>query len=181
MAWRLARKGYEIHTYAPIPKDCPKTKCNKCENNKKCIYCDGTGYVHEWRNTYWHPLKKANFKLDGLWILYRCPQTLDKFGPITDKQPRWLIMQDWDYPSWTEERVAKLNRIVPLCYAHKNWLVNRHPELEKKCWVTRNGIKTDLIDEVEKEGIPERNLKRIMYASSPDRGLLPALKIFKRA
>jgi SAM-dependent methyltransferase len=45
--------------------------------------------------------------------------------------------------------------------------------------VTSNGVKADLVREVLKDP-PARNLKRLIYASSPDRGLETLLKIFSR-
>lgn len=159
MAWRLARRGHEVITYAPIPDDCPG----------------------EWRGTRWHRLEDVDWSQEGVWILYRCPERVDEFPDLHPGQSLWLMMQDWDYPSWTAERVAKLDRIIPLCHAHERWLLNRHPEFKGKTWVTRNAIKGDLIEEVEAAGVPQRNPLRIMYASSPDRGLLAALKIFRRA
>ena len=53
--------------------------------------------------------------------------------------------------------------------------------LRGKIVVTSNGVKVDLIRELEKSGKPERNPKKLIYASSPDRGLLTLLKIFPRA
>lgn len=159
MAWRLARRGHEVVTYAPIPDDCPG----------------------EWRGTKWYRIEDADFTQPGVWVLYRCPETVDQFSGKRADQALWLLLQDWDYQTWTPERVAKLKRIIPLCYAHRDWLLKRHPEFADKMWVTRNGIKGDLIAEVEAAGVLERNPKRIMFASSPDRGLLAALKIFRRA
>lgn len=160
MAWRLARRGHEVITYAPIPDDCPG----------------------EWRGTIWRPLEEVDTDMPGIWVIYRCPEFMDGF-PKHEDQKVWLILQDWDYPTWTQERVDKLDRIVPLCQAHSDWIAKRHPDLDgffDKLWVSSNGIKLDLIAEAEKENI-ERNPFRIMHASSPDRGLLPLLKIFRKA
>lgn len=169
MAWRLARRGHEVVTYAPIPADCPG----------------------EWRGTKWFPLDKADFTQDGLWVFYRCPEMMDEF-PKTPGQSAWLICQDFDYDSWTPERVAKIDRIVPLCKSHEQHIANRHrdiPGFAEKMWITSNGVKVDLIEEIEKEiedredpfHPTNRNPLRIMHASSPDRGLLPLLKSFKKA
>ena len=162
MAWRLAKRGHEVKTYAPIPADCPG----------------------EWRGTTWHPIEEANFGEDGIWILYRCPEVVDRFCWPWRPARLWLILQDWDYPGlFTPERIARLERIVPLCRSHADWLAARHPEpgWAERIWITSNGLKPELIAEVESEGLPERNPKRIMYASSPDRGLLPLLKSFRQA
>ena len=163
MAWRLAKRGHEVITYAPLPEDCPG----------------------EWRGTIWKRLEDATFNEDGIWVLYRCPDIIDRFSFPWRPSRLWLIMQDWDYPAfWDHRRLERLERIVPLSHAHKNWLLNQQgrtfPEMAAKMWVTSNGLKPELLAEVESEGVPARNPRRIMYASSPDRGLLPLLKSFRR-
>lgn len=157
MSWRLAARGHEVTVYAPIPDDCPG----------------------EWRGVSWKPLDAVDYSLPGVWVFYRCPDLMDGFNPQPD-QCAWMVLQDWDYPTWTPERAAKVDRIIPLCRTHEAWLLKRRPEFRGKTWVTRNGIKADLIAETEAAGIPERNPRRMMFASSPDRGLLNALLIFQR-
>lgn len=184
MSWRLARQGHDVTVYAPLPEGSP----------------------NRWRDTNWLPLEACTFSEPGLWILYRCPEDIDRFIPKRQDQVAWLLLQDWDHPPhmWSKERLARVERIICLCNAHKQWLGNRHPEFMDKIWVTRNGIKADLIERTEAESHSEkwiteqqakgvafttahanqpliRNPKRIMYASSPDRGMLAALKIFRRA
>lgn len=164
MAWRLAKRGHKVITYAPIPDDCPP----------------------EWRNTQWFDIKKADFTQEGIWILYRCPSIVDKFPPLETRevqgynQQLWLLMQDWDYPNWTPKRIKNTDLIITLCKAHGKDVIQKHPLIKENMWLTSNGIKTDLMDEVSKENI-QRNPKKIIYASSPDRGLKQALKIFKKA
>lgn len=163
MSWRLATRGHEVITYAPIPKDCPG----------------------EWRGTKWYDInkiKEKDFEQEGIWILYRCPPVIDIFKPIEERknQKIWFMMQDWDYPNWTEERIHNCDRIITLCKAHGRFTVDRHPLIKKNLWLTSNGIKIDLIEETEKKGL-ERNPYRIMHASSPDRGLKQALISFRKA
>lgn len=160
MAWRLAARGHEVVTYAPIPDDCPG----------------------EWRGTIWKKLEEVDFKQKGVWILYRCPETVDRFpskGRRKDQQ-LWLMMQDWDYPNWTDDRIKNTDRIITLCKSHGKYIIKKHPLVQNNLWLSSNGIKIDLIEETEKLNI-KRNPKRIMYASSPDRGLKAALQIFKKA
>lgn len=160
MAWRLARRGHEVISYAPIPPDCPG----------------------EWRGTFWKRYEEADFTQDGLWVIYRAPDVLDKFGPRRPDQPRWLMCQDTWYPSMTPERAAKLDRVLALCQDHVAHLQASAPYLAEKLWLTSNGVKVDLVRELEARGdVPERNPLKLIYASSPDRGLVVLLDIFKRA
>jgi glycosyltransferase involved in cell wall biosynthesis len=159
MAWRLARRGHEVKCYAPIPEDCPG----------------------QWRGTTWLPLEAADFEDDGVWILSRCPDVLDQFGDRRVGQPRWLVSQDEHYPNWTEERVEKLDRVLALSPEHYKRMLRLMPYVESKLCISSNGLKADLIREIEAMGIPERDPNKIVYASSPDRGLEHLLPILARA
>lgn len=159
MAWRLARRGHEVVSFAPVPKDGPR----------------------EDRGVRWAPLKDADFTQSGLWVLYRCPEVLDAFGERHPSQPRWLMCQDVDYPTFTPERIAKVDKVLALSAAHADHLITAYPYMAEKVWITSNGVRCDLIREMEAGDAPPRNPHRIVYASSPDRGLLPLLSIFKRA
>jgi len=158
MAWRLARRGHQVTSYAPIPADCPR----------------------EWKGTNWLPLKKASFKENGIWIIYRSPETLDKFPEKHPNQQIWLMMQDESYPTWTKERAKKVDKVLALCPKHLESTKEKFPYLKNKLVLTSNGIKMDLIRDTEKLEI-KRNPKKLIYASSPDRGLYNLLKIFRKA
>lgn len=155
MAWRLARRGHEVITYAPIPDDCPG----------------------EWRGTIWKRLDEVDWTLDGVWVLYRCPEKLDEFTEDHPRKTLWLLNQDWHYRTFTPERLAKLDKMLCLCEWHKRYCLETMSFPAEKIMVTSNGLKADLIEEVEKEGIT-RNPYRIMYASSPDRGLVHVIRAF---
>ena len=160
MAWRLARRGHKVITYAPIPEDC----------------------LGEWRGTKWFPLEAATFKEKGIWVIYRSPKVIEKFAPKIQRKDQkvWLLMQDWDYPDWTNSRVKECDSVMPMCKWHARQLVSKYPAAKKLIWLNSNGLKIDLIEETEKKKI-KRNPKRIIYASSPDRGLKPLLISFKKA
>ena len=163
MAWRLARRGHNVISYCPIPDDCPG----------------------EWRGTKWYDIRKIkekDFEQKGVWILYRCPPVIDIFSPIEQRKDQqiWFMMQDWEYPNWTEERIHNCDRIMTLSQAHGRYTIEREPLIAKNLWLTSNGIKIDLIEETEKRKI-KRNPYRIMHASSPDRGLKQALISFAKA
>jgi glycosyltransferase involved in cell wall biosynthesis len=157
MSWRLARRGHEVIVYAPIKKTT----------------------VSQWRGTTWKRYEKADFSLKGVWILYRCPDVVDKFLPRKKGQTFWLLWQDWDYPQLTKKRVQGVDKHITLCKAHGLYMVKRYP-VGGRVWLSSNGIKLDLIEQIEKEKI-KRTPHRMMYASSPDRGLLQALQVFKIA
>jgi len=158
MAWRLRRRGHNILSYNNLPEDSPG----------------------EWRGTIWKDMGGCDFHETGIWVFYRCPVLLSKL----EKQPGqkwWLIMQDWDYRNDWPAIYDKLDRISPLSKAHADYLLGLHPELEPKIWVTSNGVKVDLIEEVESSLCLPRDPYKVIYASSPDRGLLSLCKIFERA
>ena len=156
MAWRLAARGHEVITYAPIPDDCPG----------------------EWRGTTWKPIGDVDWTLDGVWVLYRCPEALDNFSEDHEGKTLWLMNQDWHYHTFTPERLAKLDKMMCLCEWHKKYCIETMPTFPAdKIMVTSNGLKPELIEEAEREGIV-RDPYRIMFASSPDRGLANVIRAF---
>lgn len=158
MSWRLAREGHDVTVYAPIKKSTKPV----------------------WRGVKYKRFEKATFKQDGVWILYRVPSELDNF-PKKHKQTVWLLWQDWDYGDLTKERSSKIDKHITLCKAHGNYILDKYPFINKKqLWLSSNGIKLELIEEIEQEKI-RRNPYRVMYASSPDRGLKSALQVIKKA
>lgn len=159
MSWRLAQRGHEVFSYTWLPEDCPGT----------------------WRGTTWLPLEKADFAAPGLWIIYRAPAMLDNFNSWCPDQPRWLMCQDQFYPDMSLERLEKLDKVLPLCTDHAEFMAAKFPGIQHKLWMTSNGVKMDLIREVEKQNNISRNPKKLIYASSPDRGLLNLLHIFSKA
>lgn len=150
MSWRLAQRGYDVRVYSPTPE----------------------GRTTEWRGTTWQPLDSLDSSEEALWILMRCPSHAtehDWNGTV------WVEMQDEDYRGqWTEENVERIDRILALSQVHRRNVLKRHPELEEKLGVTGNGVRVDLFEEIEAEGV-EREPHRCIYASSPDRGLIQAL------
>jgi glycosyltransferase involved in cell wall biosynthesis len=120
-----------------------------------------------------------------VYVIYRAPQLVDN---LPEGAVAWLICQDVDYNfagrTLTQERLVKFTRIVAFCETHANYLRGRYPSAADKVVVSSNGIKTELIRELLPSLLvaPEvRNPKRLMYASSPDRGMEFLLDIFPRA
>ena len=154
MSWRLAQRGYEVISYAPIPEDCVR--------------------LH--KGVQWRHISDADWTEDGLWVIYRRPEIIDNLVG----QRAWLLCQDADYPTLNQERAEKYEFIIALTIAHAELLITRKPYLKDKILISSNGIRMDVIREVEKETI-ERNQKRVMFASSPDRGLLETMQTFNKA
>lgn len=152
VSWRLAQMGHEVISYTEIP---PEDK-------------------GVWKGVEWKDLSEANFSEDGLWIIYRHPTT---FKHLDSKTRAWLICQDVYYPDWCKE-TAKAEKVMALCRIHQAYLNNLAPYLNGNLVISSNGVRVDLIDDLQPV---ERNPKRLIYSSSPDRGLDSLLKIFERA
>ena len=161
MAWRLARRGHEVSCYAPVP----------------------FRGAREWRGTLWQDLKRADFSAPGLWILSRCPDVLDRFAERRPDQPRWVLCQDISYPTYSKARIAKADRVLPLSPEHAALMRQSLPYLDAATTVSisSNGIRADVMREMEVGPPIARNPKKIIWASSPDRGLFNLLQIFERA
>lgn len=156
MSWRLARRGYDVTCYTDQPKDCPDL---------------------EWRGVHWRDLADAGMAERGLWIIYRNLACMDAFIPSKDRRA-WLVCQDVDYHDWTDERSAKFDRILGLCPRHVAHLQAAHPKSKDWIHLSGNGIRTDAILQLPSQ---ERNPRRLIYSSSPDRGLPQLMWIFERA
>lgn len=77
-------------------------------------------------------------------------------------------------------RAERFTRIIALCETHGNYLRALYPTLADRICVSSNGIKVALVHQVESVNIP-RNPRRLIYASSPDRGMEYLLDLFPRA
>lgn len=157
MAQILHQRGYDVRSYSPIGDDLD-TWGHK----------DPTGL--EW----WHTRDHRPGD-DKILINYRDPKVLDAAKPEGAKW--WFVAQDVDYGEMlTEERRAKIDRYITLCPTHAAYTRGRYPELHRsgRLYVSSNGIESRKIGAVT-QGVT-RNPKRLMYASSPDRGLLLILE-----
>ncbi len=158
MSRHLAARGHEVYSYTDIPDDCPR----------------------EWEGTHWRHINEVDFSKPGVWMIYRSPELVDGFDLSRTDQVRWLCCQDWLYDVLTPERAMKFDRIIPMCHDHEYFMWKHQPWTKGKTWVTRNGIKNQLIEEVEAAGPVKRAKHRMMYASSPDRGLKSSLLVFQK-
>ena len=158
MCLRLAARGHSVTSYTPGVRD------------------------EQYGGVWWRGLEDATFHEPGIWVLYRTPETLDQFPADHPDQQIWLMFQDTHYDSTIPARAAKVDRALALCAGHRAFLADRFPGLREKLVTTSNGIRVDLIEAVEREGLPERCPHRLHFSSSPDRGLRILLShIFPRA
>jgi glycosyltransferase involved in cell wall biosynthesis len=180
LAERLARRGWEVTCFAPIPDDSPR----------------------EYKGVHWRTMDEIDWSQPGYWLIFRQPELMDRFPAEHPDQWVGIVSQDEAYPGrWNDVRCAKLDALFALCLAHQRSLEADLPALRGKVKVAANGIKLEMIrnaDSViyrtnadvdagvvvpEFDGHPTKIVRdphRIMWASSPDRGLLKLLKIFKR-
>jgi glycosyltransferase involved in cell wall biosynthesis len=156
MAIRLAQRGYDVVSYSPKP-------------------------THEdelFRGVLWKSNERVNYIREGVWVISRAATVTDHFPKSHPKQKLWLVCQDIDYHRATKKQLEAFDRVFPLCTAQLKHFKNICPYLKDRLTVSSNGIRTDYINSIKEI---ERNPFRLMFASSPDRGLLPLLKIFKKA
>ncbi len=156
MAKRLAARGHEVISYAPI---------------------SGAGYIED--GVVWASCDDVDFNSPGVWVIYRDPSIIDRI-PKTAGQQIWLVCQDVHYKTFTEERQEKVDLVIALCIEHRNYLMARYPKAADKVRISSNGIRSESICENEESLNVNRNQYRMMFASSPDRGLSNAIQIFKR-
>ena len=163
MSRRLCRRDHSVWSYAPIP---------------------GGAEVDD-AGVFWIPSERyldSTFGRGDVWIIYRAPHMVDQ---LPKDAIAWLICQDVDYPrQLTEERAKRFSRIIALCETHAAYLKARYPFVADRIFVSSNGIRSEFIAELSPGTLisPEtRNSRRLMYASSPDRGMEFLLDIFPRA
>jgi len=161
MAKGLAVAGNRVESCAPIPDDCE--------------LIDAVGVP--WKD--WQLYLEVPYP--DIWVIYRAPRLVDD---LPDGAVAWLICQDVDYTGrgndLTPERIEKFSRIVALCETHGAFLRAKYPSAAERVFVSSNGIKADLIRFTESLDI-RRNPRRLMYGSSPDRGMEFLLDVFPRA
>jgi glycosyltransferase involved in cell wall biosynthesis len=152
MAPRLARRGRKVAVYASIPP------------NQRGLH-DGV----EWRH--WSEFDDSVPR--NTMVYWRHPSFLEKPVPC-DRRIVWC--HDVCRPSdWTDERIALADEVWVLSEFQATTLGPVRQKLGSKLWITRNGLDSKLFD----AGQPRE--KRVVYCSSPERGLLTAIRIFQKA
>ena len=159
MARRLKARGHEVISYNGLPEDSPG----------------------EWNGIPWRHYRDCNFDHEGIWVFYRCPAAF-KTAKKPPGQVWWLILQDWDYFDADWNAVAeKVDRVWTLSKCQTKNMLERFPQLGPRLNMTSNGIKLDLIESVEAELKEKRDPFKVMFTSSPDRGLFSLARIFRKA
>lgn len=152
LSWRLAQRGYGVRVFAPLAKGCKP----------------------EWRGTRWHPLEELpKYRSEeAYWSFQRfAAEALnpDYRGTLT------LFLHDMLSPGITPEVVERLEAIHVLSEAHKAFVGSMVPHARPKLVRTMDGVRVDLFEEIEAQGAIPRNPNKLIYASSPDRGLIQCL------
>ncbi len=169
MSRRFARRGYNVVCYSLNDSNVPNDV--------------GDGYNIQWKH-----YDEADKTQPGWWIIQRSPKSVDEFEPTKNNQKLWMVCQDVSYGeysggAWLEDRVEKLDVIVALCPAQRSYFLTEYPKVMKdnKIFVVGNGISNNKIPSLKKTLEAKRDYKKLIYASSPDRGLETLLQIFRRA
>lgn len=150
---RLARMGHEVHSYAPIPEDCPP---------------DPSGVI-------WHDERDFLSAEYGIWIVNRIPCVIPEIP--AELGPVWLICHDIAYQDWESPWMDRVTRIVALGTAHAELLKKLYAKVADKVCMSGNGIDSKAIEAMP---VTPRNPHACVFASAPERGLLQALEIHSR-
>lgn len=186
MAQRLARRGHDVMSYGPLELD-PAMDMARVAGFAipADSFMDPAGV--EWRPIERFLAVTGRAHVPGLvYVIYRAPHLVDLLpaGSIA-----WLICQDTDYTRPDNmldvSRADRFTRIVCLCEAQASAMRRRLASLSgsgDNIVVSSNGIKSEIIEQLEKDWplATTRNPRRLIYASSPDRGLENLLPIFER-
>ena len=157
MAPRLQKKGFRVTVYASVPF-----------NQRGLDQATGVVWRHWSEFDYTRPR--------GVMIFWRNPAALEMPIPCT-KRIVWC--HDVQNPAdWTETRCALADQVWVLSEYHKATLGEAAGRLGDKVIVTRNGIDSALF---EKLGSTPRKANRVIFSSSPDRGVMTAIKAFQAA
>lgn len=149
---RLGKRGHKVISYAPIPQGGVAIGPNEVPW-QDCALVD--------------PLEEPMN-----WIIFRDPTFIDK--GVHPRSNVMFLAQDVDYPI-TETQQKRIDKYMCLCAEHVKYTAAKYPLLRDKIYLSSNGIPRDAIEKIEKEGI-KRDPNKIIYASSPDRGLLLILQ-----
>lgn len=178
MSGRLQARGFRVTVYAAVPED------------QRGIEAD-TGVL--WRH--WCEFDFSRPR--GTVIFWRNPG--GALAPFPCER-RIIWCHDVQTPgNWTPEVVAAVDEVWVLSEYHATTLGPAREALGNKLRITRNGIDSELFasypfrnadgayiapDGTLHDDVPQsmrRNPRKVVYCSSPDRGVLTAIKTFQEA
>lgn len=141
----IARDGYQVSVFSRISDE---------GYFNRVRYRDQEKYVPEIRSE--------------LFIAWRAPELIDD---VPNAAHAILWMHDTDAGDrLTDARAAKFESIVVLTEWHKQHMLEVYPFLDAdKLVVIPNGVDRERFNDIN--GAIERNPKKVVYSSSPDRGL----------
>lgn len=156
LAEEFAKRGNKVISYAPLG------------------YRGSTYAGVEWRDS----VNVIESLPEGQnWLVYRDPRFFSR--PDFPKTGKFTFLAQDTFYDWAPDELKKVNKYATLCETHSRETLRKHPELKGRIYQSSNGVRDDVISEIEKENIP-RNPHRLMYASSADRGLILILRNWKR-
>jgi glycosyltransferase involved in cell wall biosynthesis len=157
LAPRLQKLGYSVQVYAKVPRQ--------------------DRGIDPQTGVLWKHFGEFNPKLKRQFLVgWRNPAVLRT--PVAAEK-RYCYMHDVADDSWWNRVNLELtDKIITVSKWHgTNW-----PSVpENKLYVSRNGIDSGLIAQLLNHPEHKRNPKRVVYCSSPDRGLLQCLRGFQAA
>lgn len=157
MAPRLQKRGYRVTVYGNVPRD-----------QRGIDSQTGVNWQH------YGSFDKSRAR--GTIIYWRAPEALE--FPFAAKQRIVWCHDVQDARRWTDPRIALVDQVWVLSEFHASTLGEAREKLGSKVVITRNGIDVDLF---KKYFGVARDPKKVIFASSPDRGVLSAIDLFKRA
>lgn len=146
---------FPVLSYAPIYKATPEA---------------GPGMV-DWYSSDFKELitDELESSVGNTWLVYRDPEFFNQDLPKHNVY--WFMAQDVGYSNLTPEQAEKIDRYICLCPEHAKYTAAQFPFLKDKIYLSSNGVRTDLIEEIERDFPISRNPKKMLYASCPERGL----------
>lgn len=151
LAYHFASRNYDVISLAPVDR---------------CYLGPGQAY--------WEPLDSVDNYLSRnqrqIWLVFRDPTFFDKIEKRKKTQRYYFIAQDVDY-DWTDERLAKVDKYICLCKTHAEYTLNKYPGLKDKVYISTNGIDSIVLKQKYNHFKKQKQPKRVIYTSSPDRGL----------
>lgn len=148
----LRGAGYAVANWAPIAEETP-----------------GWRKVADFNPEHYH---------GDIIIVSRGSDVFNRFNCPKDNK-YWFVAQDCDAP-WSPEGIERVDRFLALCDMHVTYTRKRYPMLEGRLFKSSNGIRVADMEALEASFAVKRNPKRVIYASSPDRGLVQLLRSWPR-